>query len=80
LVRLVLVDPMRITLAGLALGVPGAYAVLRAVASLLFGVQPFNLTTVAASGATLLAIAAAAALMPARRAAAVDPMECLKST
>ena len=55
-------------------------AVMRAAGALLFGVEPFDVVTIAACGIGLMAIAAAAALWPARRAAAIDPQECLKST
>jgi predicted permease len=78
IVGLVLADPMRVTAIGLVLGVPGAYVMLRGVAALLFGVKPFDVVTVAVCGAGLLMIAAAAAVVPARRAAAIEPMECLK--
>jgi predicted permease len=80
IVRLVLRSPLRVTVIGLILGIPGAYLFMRAVAALLFGVRPFDPATIAACGAGLVAIAAVAALMPARRAAAVDPQECFKCT
>ena len=59
-------------------GIPGAYAMTRAVASLLFGIEPFDLATVAISCVVLLAVATAAALFPARRATAIDALESLK--
>lgn len=80
IVRLVLRDPLRATLIGLILGIPGAYAIMRATAALLFGVNPSGITSVAVCGLALLAIAVGAALWAARRAAAIDPQECLKST
>ena len=78
--RLVLEGPLRVTIVGLIVGIPGAYAIMRAVASLLFGVAPFDPLTIAACAVALLAVATAAALVPARRAAAIDPQEYLRCT
>ena len=76
--RLMARDPLRTTLAGIAIGAPGIYATHRALAALLFDVPRFDLTALGACAAGLLAIAAVAALWPARRATAIDPQECLK--
>ena len=78
IIRLVVRDPVRITLIGMIVGIPGAYAMTRAVASMLFGIEPFDPATVATSCAGLLAVATAAALVPARRATAIDAQESLK--
>ena len=80
IVLVVLRGPLRITAIGLILGIPGTYAIMQAVAAFLFDVAPFDLPTIAGSGVALMALATAAALWPARRAAAIDPQECLKST
>jgi predicted permease len=80
IVLLVLTDPLRMTAIGLILGIPGAYATMRAVDALLFEVAPFDLATIAGSGIALMAVATVAAVLPARRAATIDPQECLKST
>ncbi len=80
IVRLVLRDPLRVTLIGLLLGIPGAYAIMRTLAALLFDVAPFDIPSIAVCGLALMAVAAVAALWPARRAATINPQECLKST
>ena len=76
--RLVVTDGIRATLAGLALGLVGAYAAGRAVGSLLYGLSPTDPATLVAVTVVLLVTAALASYMPARRAARVDPMEALR--
>ena len=76
--RLVLRQPVLTTAVGIAVGLPGAYLVMRTMANLLFGIRPFDGLTVGISAAVLLAVAAAAALIPAHRAAGTDPQDCLR--
>ena len=59
---------------GVAVGLAGAFALTRLVASLLFGVQPTDPTTIAAVVGTIAVVAAAASLVPAWRASRVDPI------
>jgi predicted permease len=77
--RLIVGGPMRVTVAGIVLAVPAAYGLMRGMATLLFGVPPFDLPMVLACGLALAAVAAAAAALPAWRAASIDPQECLRS-
>ena len=63
---------------GVAAGLVGAIALTRWMSSLLFGVGPLDPATYAASLAVILAAAALASFLPARRAATVDPIETLK--
>jgi len=64
---------------GMAIGLVAAAGLTRLMKSLLFGTSPLDPLTYAA-GALLLAMAAAlASYLPARRAAAVDPVEALKA-
>ena len=77
-VRWVLASALRMALAGVLLGVPLAYAAGRYAESMLFQVSPGNLAAPFAAGAVLTAVAAAAALPPARRASAIDPVEALR--
>ncbi|HXW93389.1 MAG TPA: ABC transporter permease, partial [Terriglobales bacterium] len=76
--RLVLDDGVRMTLAGLVLGVVAALGLTRLMASLLFGVTPTDPATFVAVAVVLSGIALAACYFPARRAARVDPMIALR--
>lgn len=51
----------------------------RLMESLLFGITPLDAVSFAAAPLALLAVAAAACLVPARRAGTVDPAEVLRS-
>jgi putative ABC transport system permease protein len=64
---------------GLACGLAGALALTRVVARLLFSVEPTDPMTYAAVITMLAAVATMACLMPARRAAAIDPMTALRA-
>jgi predicted permease len=69
----------RPVLAGTALGMVAALALSRAVTSLLFGVQPGDPATFTAVAIVLVAAAALAGWVPARRATRIDPLLALKS-
>jgi ABC-type antimicrobial peptide transport system permease subunit len=79
LAPLVLWRAARLAAAGLVFGLGGAYALARALASRLVGVEPFDplLWSIAAAG--LVAIVFLASLLPARRAARVNPAETLRA-
>jgi predicted permease len=74
----VLRDAMLLGGAGAALGVVGAFGVTRVLRSLLFEISPFDPVTLMTVTALVLAVTAAASLIPARRAARVDPMVALR--
>jgi ABC-type antimicrobial peptide transport system permease subunit len=76
--RLILREGLTLTVAGLAIGLGAALGVTRLMASLLFGVTSLDAVSFAAAPLALLGVAAAACLIPARRAAAVDPAEALR--
>jgi predicted permease len=76
--RLVLRDSCGLAAAGILLGLPCAVVVGRLLQTTLFGVQPTDLRTTAVSLAALAAVAAAAAWLPARRAARVRPTVVLR--
>jgi len=63
---------------GVVAGVAGALALTRLLGGLLYGVSPVDLVAFAGTAAGLLALAAAACAVPARRAAALDPVEALR--
>ena len=68
-----------LALAGLAVGLAGALALTRFMSSMLFGVAPTDPLTFVAVSILLLAIAALASYLPARRATRVDPLVALRA-
>jgi predicted permease len=76
---LVLAEGLRLTVLGVALGLTAALALTRFVASLLFNVPPTDPVTLASAGLLLVAVAAFACWIPARRATKVDPMTALRA-
>jgi putative ABC transport system permease protein len=78
-VRLVMRQGLLTVLVGLAIGLLGAVAVTRLLATLLFGVTPLDPLTFGAVPAVLLVVALAACWMPARRATRVEPMAALRT-
>jgi len=68
-----------LTVAGAAVGVLGALAATRLIASMLFGVTTLDPPTYGAVVALLVAVALLAAWGPARRAAGVDPTVALRA-
>jgi ABC-type antimicrobial peptide transport system permease subunit len=76
---MVLGEGLRLTLAGIALGLAIAWGSTRWLEALLFEVQPQDPITFAGIAAILLAVAALACYVPARRAARVDPLIALRS-
>ncbi len=76
--RMVVGQATLLALAGIAIGLAGAFALTRVITSLLFGVSATDPRVFAGVSAFLLAVAALASYLPARRAAHVDPMEALR--
>jgi putative ABC transport system permease protein len=77
--RLVVGGGMKLALLGVAIGIAGAIALSRFVASLLFEVAPSDPASYVGTAAVLLAVAALACYVPARRAMRVDPLVALQS-
>ena len=65
--------------AGVAIGLGSAVILMRLMKSLLFGISPLDPLTYAIVPVVLVAAAVLASYLPARRAAAVDPMEALRA-
>ncbi len=78
-VKVFLKQGVALTMVGLCVGIAGALAVSRWLTSLLFGVTPADPFSFVAVSIVLLAVAGAASYVPARRAAAIDPMSAIRS-
>jgi len=77
--RLVLGQTLGVTLLGIFVGLGGALALRRIVASMLFGVGPGDPATLLMVAVMLAVVALAAGYVPARRAARVDPSIALRA-
>jgi predicted permease len=76
--RQVLGEGLKLAITGAAIGLAAAFGLTRLMASLLYGVSPTDPLTFGAVAALLVTVALAACYVPARRAAAVDPMVALR--
>ena len=76
---LVFRDALRLVLLGVTLGLPAALAASRFVASQLFDVRPTDALTINAAILSMLAVAAVAGYLSARRATRVDPLVALRN-
>ncbi len=79
ILRSFLEEGMRLAVAGVALGLAGAFAVSRLLSSQLPGVSSTDPVTFAGVAAVVAAIALAATWLPARRASRIDPMTSLRA-
>jgi predicted lysophospholipase L1 biosynthesis ABC-type transport system permease subunit len=75
---MVLRESLVVVACGIAVGLPAAFALTRLVASMLFGVREFDAATIAATVLILAAAGVAAGLLPATRAARIDPIRALR--
>jgi len=78
ILRMVLRSGMTLTAIGLAIGLPVAFALARALAALLFGVEATDPFSFIGLPLLLAAVAALACYLPARRAARLDPLKALR--
>jgi putative ABC transport system permease protein len=76
--RSVMLKSAFLVLAGVAVGLGGAFGVTRVLQNLLFDVKPTDAATFAAVSALLVMVALVATYVPARRATSVDPMVALR--
>jgi putative ABC transport system permease protein len=79
IVRMVLGGGMKLAVVGVVIGLAGAFALSRYVETLLYEVTPSDPASYAGTAGVLLAVAALACYVPARRAMRVDPLVALQS-
>jgi predicted permease len=77
--RMFLLHGLALSGVGAVVGLVAAMALGRLMSSLLFGVSPLDPTAYVAAIGVTIAAAALASYVPARRAAAIDPMETLRA-
>jgi putative ABC transport system permease protein len=77
--RMILKSGLRMTLAGVVIGLAGALASSRLLASLLFQVSAINPLIFSFASAVLVAMAILASFLPARRATRIDAMQALRA-
>ncbi len=78
IMRLILLGAARLLGAGILGGLALALAAERLIKSVLFGVSPLDVLSLAGAIAVLVAVSLLAALLPARRAASIDPLEAMR--
>jgi ABC-type antimicrobial peptide transport system permease subunit len=76
--RMVLGEASWMVVIGVFVGMGGALALGRVIASMLYGLKGWDPATFAVSSVLLIAVALGASWIPARRAAGVDPMRALR--
>jgi len=79
ILRMILVSGVKLGLAGCAIGAFAAAFATRLLRSLLFQVDTLDPTVLVLAIVSILLLAVAASVMPARRAASVEPMEALRT-
>jgi putative ABC transport system permease protein len=78
LIRLLLAGGLRVVVSGAAVGFAASLVLSRAVASLLYGVQPNDLVTIGVVAGVVLLVATIAIYLPARRVSRIDPVVALR--
>jgi putative ABC transport system permease protein len=77
-IRMVMGQAMRLVLLGLAIGLGAAFGLARTISSLMFGTRVYDVGTWAGVSMLLIAVAALASYIPARRATQVAPLDALR--
>jgi putative ABC transport system permease protein len=75
---MIVMQSVKMAAVGVALGLVGAFAAMRVMRSLLFGVEPTDPVTLVVVSGALVVLAAGASWIPARRAMRVSPVEALR--
>jgi ABC-type lipoprotein release transport system permease subunit len=78
-VRLILASAAKLGLAGCGIGAVAALFATRLLRSMLFEVDPVDPVVIALAAIAIFLLALAASIVPARRAASVDPMQALRA-
>jgi len=76
--RMLMREALRVTVVGVTIGLPAAYAASRVLSSLTFGIAPGDPVTLTLTAALFVAIGVVAGLGPARLAARIDPAVALR--
>lgn len=76
--KMILSNGMKLALIGVALGLVGAFALTRLMATMLFGVEPTDAMTFSAISVLLITVALLACYLPGRRATKVEPTISLR--
>jgi predicted permease len=79
ILRLVFSSAAKLAVAGCAIGLLGAAAASHLLNSFLFGVSPFDPLVLVLAAVSVLVLALVASLLPAHRAASIDPMKALRA-
>ena len=74
----VLRETLMLTVVGIGVGLPITFGIARLIATMLFGVKPDDLAALTMAACALCGVGLAAAYIPARRAAKVDPLVALR--
>jgi len=77
--RLILSSAAKLGLAGCGIGAIAAIFAMRLLRSMLFEVDPLDPAVIALAAISIFLLALAASVIPARRAASVDPMQALRT-
>jgi ABC-type antimicrobial peptide transport system permease subunit len=78
-IRLVVAEGIVIAAVGISVGLAGAFALTRLLQTMLVGVSPRDPLTFVSGGIVLLMVAIAASVVPALRAARVEPVTALRT-